>query len=75
MRQIVLTLNWLLGLLPPLTTRKERFYPTSSSFTADSTHLDHHDKHYYKVVYEMAIMDYETGIKHTPEVRSEDNIL
>ena len=23
----------------------------------------------------MAIMDYETGIKHTPEVRSEDNIL
>ena len=37
--------------------------------------IDHHDDDYYKVVYEMAIMDYETGIKHTPEVRSEDNIL
>ena len=35
----------------------------------------HQYDHYYKVVYEMAIMDYETGIKHTPEVRSEDNIL
>ena len=67
-KRIVLTLNWWQGLSPPLTTRRERFSPTSSSYTADSTHLEHQYDHYYKVVYEMAIMDYETGIKHTPQV-------
>ena len=30
--------------------------------------------HYYKVVYEMAIMDYETGIKHTPQVSTSQEL-
>ena len=37
-KQIVLTLNWWRGLLPPLTTRRERFSPTLESYTVDSTH-------------------------------------